>query len=106
MKHHRRMLVLNLPERMGFVNLTRDVEQAVREPAREPDLVSANIDLFAAAVGLDELERAVFRFVYYTDSDSSFGALCTRIVGTRTYYALRSSQIAALVASIRINYLN
>ena len=34
------------------------------------------------------------------------GVLRSRIVGTRTYYALRSSQIAALVASIRINYLN
>ena len=37
---------------------------------------------------------------------ASRGVLRSRIVGTRTYYALRSSQIAALVASIRINYLN
>ncbi len=70
--------------RAVWVELCAQVEQAVREPSREPDLVSANIDLFAAAVGLDELERAIFRFVYYTDSDSSFGALCTRIIGTRS----------------------
>lgn len=34
------------------------------------------------------------------------GLLRSRLAGTRTYYALRSSQIATLVASIRINYLN
>lgn len=34
------------------------------------------------------------------------GVLRSRTAGTRAYYALRSSQIAALVASIRINYLN
>jgi tRNA A37 threonylcarbamoyladenosine biosynthesis protein TsaE len=64
--------------------LCAQMARAIQETAREPDLVSANIDLFAAAVGLDELERAIFRFVYYTDSDSSFGALCTRIIGTRS----------------------
>jgi hypothetical protein len=68
----------------AWAELRAQIERAVQAPAHEPDLVSANIDLFAAAVGLDELERAVFRFVYFTDSDASFGALCARVVGTRS----------------------
>lgn len=72
-----------------WTELCAQVEQAVQTPAHEPDLISANIDLFADAVGLDALERAVFRFVFHTDSDTAFGGLCGRIVGTRSVDTLR-----------------
>lgn len=72
-----------------WTELCAQVEQAVQAPAHEPDLISANIDLFADAVGLDALERAVFRFVFHTDSDTAFGGLCGRIVGTRSVDTLR-----------------
>lgn len=67
-----------------WAELCAQVERAVQAPAHEPDLVSVNIGLFADAVGLDALERAIFRFVFHTDSDSTFGRLCGRIVGTRS----------------------
>lgn len=70
--------------RAVWAELCAQVEQAVQAPTHEPDLVSANIKLFATTVGLDPLEEAIFRFVYHTDSDGSFGGLCTRIVGTRS----------------------
>lgn len=34
------------------------------------------------------------------------GILRCRSVGTRSYYALRNTEVAALVASLRLNYLN
>ena len=49
----------------------------------EADVVTANIAIFAAALELDAIESAIFRFVFYTDYDDAFERLCTSIVETR-----------------------
>ncbi len=59
MKHHRRMLVLNLPERMGFVNLTRDVEQAVRESGVQEGLCLVNAMHITASVFINDEEAGL-----------------------------------------------
>ena len=42
MKHYRKVLVLHVPERMGFVNITREVERAVRESGVQEGLCRVN----------------------------------------------------------------
>jgi len=59
MKHHRRMLVLNLPGRMGFVNLTRDVEQAVRESGVQEGLCLVNAMHITASVFINDEEEGL-----------------------------------------------
>ena len=56
MKHHRKVLVLNIPERMGFVHLTREVEQAVRESGIREGLCLVNAMHITASVFINDEE--------------------------------------------------
>ena len=42
MKSHARYLTLTVPERMGFVNITSEVEEAVRESGVQEGLCLVN----------------------------------------------------------------
>ena len=59
MKHHRKVLVLNVPERMGFVNLTREVEQAVRESGIREGLCLVNAMHITASVFINDEEEGL-----------------------------------------------
>ena len=59
MKHHRKILVLNLPTRMGFVNLTRDVEKAVRESGVQEGLCLVNAMHITASVFINDEEEGL-----------------------------------------------
>jgi SpoVK/Ycf46/Vps4 family AAA+-type ATPase len=51
---------------------------------------------------LDPLEEAIFRFVYYSDSDGSFGGLCARVVGTRSIDTQRLASLCLNAAGPEI----
>ena len=59
MKHHRKILVLNLLTRMGFVNLTRDVEEAVRESGVQEGLCLVNAMHITASVFINDEEEGL-----------------------------------------------
>ncbi len=51
--------------------------------ATDDDVVSANVEALMRAVGLTDIEREIFRFVFQADRDGQFGGLCSDIVDTR-----------------------
>ena len=59
MKHHRKILVLNLLTRRGFVNLTRDVEEAVRESGVQEGLCLVNAMHITASVFINDEEEGL-----------------------------------------------
>lgn len=59
MRHHRKVLVLHLPERMGFVNLTRQVEQAVRDSGVQEGLCLVNAMHITASVFINDEEEGL-----------------------------------------------
>ena len=56
MKSHRKILVMHLPERMGFVNITHEVESAVRESAVQEGLCLVNAMHITASVFINDDE--------------------------------------------------
>jgi secondary thiamine-phosphate synthase enzyme len=56
MKHLTRHLTFNIPERMGFVNITRQVEDAVRESAVQEGLCLVNAMHITASVFINDDE--------------------------------------------------
>ena len=56
MKHFRKILVLHVPERMGFINITRDVEGAVRESGVQEGLCLVNAMHITASVFINDEE--------------------------------------------------
>ncbi len=56
MKSYTKHLTLNIPTRMGFVNVTRDVEEAVRESGVAEGLVLVNAMHITASVFVNDDE--------------------------------------------------
>lgn len=56
MKHHRKVLVMCLPERLGFVNITREVGAAVRESGVQEGLCLVNAMHITASVFINDEE--------------------------------------------------
>jgi ATP-dependent 26S proteasome regulatory subunit len=71
-----------LPQRL-WARLRGAVARSAAAGAGNADAVSANLDMFVAAVDLDPLEAAIFRFVFHTDRDGTFERLCADLVETR-----------------------
>ena len=67
MKSHRKVLTLNVPSRIGFVNITPEVEAAVRESGVKEGLCLVNPMHITASVFVNDDEgglrglRALFR---------------------------------------------
>jgi secondary thiamine-phosphate synthase enzyme len=59
MKHHRKVLVIHVPERMGFVNLTREVERAVRDSGIQEGLCLVNAMHITASVFINDEEEGL-----------------------------------------------
>ena len=59
MKSHRKEIHLNVPERMGFVNITPQVEAAVRESGVREGLVLVNPLHITASVFINDDERGL-----------------------------------------------
>lgn len=61
MKSYRKQLYFNLPARRGLVNITRDVEQAVRESGVREGLVLVNAMHITASVFINDDEPGLHR---------------------------------------------
>jgi len=59
MKSHRKTLIMHLPERMGFVNITREVETAVRESDVQEGLCLVNAMHITASVFINDDESGL-----------------------------------------------
>ena len=59
MKHHRKVLVMHLPERMGFANITREVEKSVRESGIQEGLCLVNAMHITASVFINDDENGL-----------------------------------------------
>ena len=59
MKHHRKVLVMHLPERMGFANITREVEKSVRESGIQEGLCLVNAMHITASVFINDEEEGL-----------------------------------------------
>ena len=59
MKSHRKILDMHLPERMGFVNITHEVESAVRESAVQEGLCLVNAMHITASVLINDDESGL-----------------------------------------------
>lgn len=59
MKSHRKELWFNIPSRRGFVNITRDVEAAVRESGIREGLVLVNAMHITASVFINDDESGL-----------------------------------------------
>lgn len=59
MKSHRRILTFRLPERMGFVNITRDVEAALAESGIQEGLCLVNAMHITASVFINDDESGL-----------------------------------------------
>ena len=56
MKHHRKILVVHLQERMGFVNITRTIEDLVRRSGIQEGLCLVNAMHITASVFINDDE--------------------------------------------------
>ena len=59
MKSHRKELWFNIPSRRGFVNITRDVEAAIRESRVKEGLVLVNAMHISASVFINDDESGL-----------------------------------------------
>lgn len=59
MKHHRKVLVMRLPERMGFLNITHEVEAALRESGIQEGLCLVNAMHITASVFINDDESGL-----------------------------------------------
>ncbi len=59
MKSHRKVLTLNIPDRMAFVNITPDVEAALRESGIQEGLCLVNAMHITASVFINDDERGL-----------------------------------------------
>ncbi len=60
MKHHRSTLTFNVPARMDFINITPDVEKAVRASGVREGLCLVNAMHITASVFINDDERGLF----------------------------------------------
>ncbi len=61
MKSHRKVLTLNVPKRIGFVNITPEVEAAVRESGVQEGLCLVNPMHITASVFVNDDEEGLHR---------------------------------------------
>ena len=61
MKSHRHVLVMHLPERMGFVNITPEVEATLRESGSQEGLCLVNAMHITASVYINDDEAGLLR---------------------------------------------
>ena len=61
MKSHRKILTLNVPKRIGFVNITPEVETAVRESGVQEGLCLVNPMHITASVFVNDDEEGLHR---------------------------------------------
>jgi len=59
MKSHRKVLVIHLPERMGFLNITHEVEAALRESTVQEGLCLVNAMHITASVFINDDEAGL-----------------------------------------------
>ena len=59
MKSHRHVLVMHLPERMGFVNITPEVEATLRESGIQEGLCLVNAMHITASVFINDDEQGL-----------------------------------------------
>jgi len=59
MKHYRQILTMHVPERMGFVNITPQVEAAVRASGIQEGLCLVNAMHITASVFINDDERGL-----------------------------------------------
>ncbi len=59
MKSHTKYLTFHLPERMGFLNITRQVEEAVRDSLVQEGMVLVNAMHITASVFINDDERGL-----------------------------------------------
>ena len=59
MKSHRKVLVMHIPERMGFVNITPVVEEALRESGVQEGLCLVNAMHITASVFINDDESGL-----------------------------------------------
>ena len=59
MKSHRKVLLMNVPERMGFVNVTPEVESAVQESSVMEGFCLVNAMHITASVFINDDERGL-----------------------------------------------
>ena len=59
MKSHRRELTFNIPSRRGFVNITREVQDAVREAGVQEGMVLVNAMHITASVFINDDESGL-----------------------------------------------
>jgi secondary thiamine-phosphate synthase enzyme len=61
MKHYRKVLTFNTTQRRNFINITRDVEEAVRESKIQNGLVLCNAMHITASVFINDDESGLHR---------------------------------------------
>lgn len=61
MKHYRKVLTFNTNQRRNFINITRDVEEAVRESKIQNGLVLCNAMHITASVFINDDESGLHR---------------------------------------------
>ena len=61
MKHYRKVLTFNTNQRRNFINITRDVEEAVRESEIQNGLVLCNAMHITASVFINDDESGLHR---------------------------------------------
>jgi len=59
MKNHRKVLVLHVRDRVGFVNITRNVEEALRESGIQEGLCLVNAMHITASVFINDEEEGL-----------------------------------------------
>jgi secondary thiamine-phosphate synthase enzyme len=59
LKHHRKILVVHLQERMGFVNITLEVEKALRDSGVQEGLCLVNAMHITASVFINDEEEGL-----------------------------------------------
>jgi secondary thiamine-phosphate synthase enzyme len=85
MKSHTLRLTFRIPERMGFVNITKDVENAVRESGVREGLVLVNAMHITASVFINDDEPGLHEdYRRWLESLAPFDASPDRYAHNRT----------------------
>ena len=85
MKSHRKELTFNLPQRRGFVNITREVESAIRESGVREGLVLVNAMHITASVFINDDEPGLHRdYAAWLEHLAPFDASPSRYAHNRT----------------------
>ena len=85
MKHHRTTLTMNVPSRMDFVNITREVETAIQESGVKEGLCLVNAMHITASVFINDDESGLHEdYKRWLEELAPFDASPTRYHHNRT----------------------